>query len=474
MFCNKCGLKTNGNEKFCVGCGSPINQQVNNNVAYSYNNQMNNANNPKQGKSIASLVLGIISIIFSFPLSIIILPISIVGLILGIVDKNKNGKSVAGIILNSISIVSAITSIFFFGLFIWAFGSGDIFYGDGYEIDYDSNWSSVELKKTDGTTGEGLEYKSSKSYLVPIGTSSLSTSTEYYGCDFDDSSCRDKIYNLFYKVWSSQLLDSVNNLYKDYSTFKSYDGDIYYATFDYGKSSVDINGKYYLIASTEKDVLLSFMTSCSGDNCDEIHNGVVELLDDITINDVLLEHNYDNEYSDNEYIEIDEDDKYISEMLDSLRNWNLYSSLRSGKLGKVVNLTGGWRTLSDSEDYWYFKDGKFWWYKSVNDLNDNYWYGTTEIIKGKDGLTKAGLDSENVNTIITNSNGQVSADDIYTVILTPTKIISGGVDKSSTNIPDGTKWTYIWIVVDHGKEGIEGQVLNMQNNSALYFVKLED
>ena len=208
--------------------------------------------------------------------------------------------------------------------------------------------------------------------------------------------------------------------------------------------------------------MLSFISYCSNDNCDKMHESIVDLFDDITIEEVLVED------------ESDDEDEKTGQILDSLRNWNLYSSLRSGKLGKVSNLTGGWRILSDSKDYWKFNDGKFWWYKSVDDLNDNYWYGTTEILKGKEGLEKAGLDSNNLDTIITNSNGQVTKDDIYTVLLTPTKIISGGVDKSSTNIPSGTKWTYIWIIVDHGKEGIEGQVLNMQNNSALYFVKVED
>lgn len=468
MFCKKCGSKINGNEKFCIGCGNPINQPVNNNENYMYNNQMNNVNKPKQGKSIASLVLGIISIIFSFSLAIIMLPISIVGLILGISDKSKNGKRVAGIVLNSLSIVSAITSIFIFGIFIWAFSNvGGTYYGDGYEIDYDSNWSLVELEKEDGTNVDGLEYENSDSYLLPMGTSSLTTFTDYYDCNFDESSCRDKIYNLFYKTWSSQLDVGLDNIYKDYNMFKSYDDDIYYATFDYGTSLIDIKGKYYLIASTDKNVLLSFMTKCSDDYCDRIHDGVEELLDDITMDEIEDEYDYDYDYDSDE-------DNFTGEMLDSLRNWNLYSSLRSGKLGKVANLTGGWRTLSDSEDYWYFKDGEFWWYKSVDDLNDNYWYGTTEILKGKEGLEKAGLDSNNLDTIISNSKGQVTAYDVYTVLLTPTKIISNGVDKSSTNIPEGTKWTYIWIIVDHGKEGIEGQVLNMQNSSALYFVKLED
>ena len=33
---------------------------------------------------------------------------------------------------------------------------------------------------------------------------------------------------------------------------------------------------------------------------------------------------------------------------------------------------------------------------------------------------------------------------------------------------------YVWIIVDHGKEGIEGQVLNVSNSSTSYYVKIKD
>ena len=164
----------------------------------------------------------------------------------------------------------------------------------------------------------------------------------------------------------------------------------------------------------------------------------------------------------------------INTILDSMSNWNRYESLRSGNIGKVLNINGGWRILDDSEEYWEFKNGEFWWYKSVDDLNDNYWYGTTNILTGKEGFKVAGLEESKVDNIISRSGGVITQNDIYTIVLTPTKIISGGIDKSSTNIPDGTKWTYVWILVNHDKEGIEAQVFNSSNSDTSYYVKLND
>ena len=57
-------------------------------------------------------------------------------------------------------------------------------------------------------------------------------------------------------------------------------------------------------------------------------------------------------------------------------------------------LVGGWDAPGDGSDvdggaYWEFRNGEYWWYKTKDDLTDNYWYGTTEIITGKKGLRKA-------------------------------------------------------------------------------------
>lgn len=135
-----------------------------------------------------------------------------------------------------------------------------------------------------------------------------------------------------------------------------------------------------------------------------------------------------------------------------------------------LEIYGGWKTQSpNAETYWVFDNNEFWWYQSYNDLNDNYWYGKVTIETGREGLKNVGLNESSVDTIIQNSNGKVTDDDIYTLTLTPEKIISGGIDKSSTNIPEDSKWHYVWIVVDYGDEGLEGQVLNVDNGDVTYY-----
>ena len=136
-------------------------------------------------------------------------------------------------------------------------------------------------------------------------------------------------------------------------------------------------------------------------------------------------------------------------------------------------INGGWKNI-ETDNYWVFKKNEFWWYKSSDDLSDNYWYGTVDVLKGKSGLEFAGLSGSKVDSIINQSDGKVTESDIYTLVLTPKKIISGGVDKSDVNIPDGTTWTYIWIVVDNEEDGIYGQVLNMQSYETSYYEKKLD
>ena len=157
-----------------------------------------------------------------------------------------------------------------------------------------------------------------------------------------------------------------------------------------------------------------------------------------------------------------------------MSHWNRFSHLRTGNLGKISYITGGWRILEDSEEYWEFSGGQFFWYKSINNKNDNYWQGTVQILYGKEGLKSVGLDESKVDSIIAQSNGKVTSADIYALSLTPTKIISGGVDKTSTNLPAGTKWKHVWILVNHGTEGIEAQTIDLDTAQTTYYVKVKD
>lgn len=159
MFCSKCGNKVEGNIKFCSNCGNnlEVNNTAQGNLQYiaenpTINNYNSNSSQNNNGLAIASLIIGIVSVFLSFFINIFIFPISITGLILGIVNKNKCGQKVAGIILNSLSMVIAliilIASIFIIG-----------FLADFTEEDFVSNPVSGvwNCKSFDGT-GESDEY----------------------------------------------------------------------------------------------------------------------------------------------------------------------------------------------------------------------------------------------------------------------------------------------------------------------------
>lgn len=441
---------------------APIQFQTNSNAIDLSNINSNNSNNSSVNEKIIvdkkdkiSLIIGIVSVVLSFLLNLFVIPLSIVGLIFGIKSKIKSKNRIIGIILNISSIIIAFV-IFLIGVFILnSSGKKQKYYGSGYELEYNRDWTITELSGGQ----EALEYKYQNSYFIPIGKSTLTEYTNNLNCDFDESGCRESLYNIFYDNWNTDMLSKNLHLYKDSNLFNHLKDDIYYAKYDYGTSESNLTGNNYLIISKSKDVILSFMSNAKSKKLKLLDDEIIKLLKNIKIDD----------QSNSNIIEDDE----TYGLLDSMNNWNRYSNLRSGTLGKKLTINGGWRKLDDSEEYWKFKDGKFWWYKSVNNLNDNYYYGTTKIATGLEGLKSVGLTEENLKNVLSSANGKVSQNDIYAIICTPTKLISDGQDKSST-ISEEAKLKEVWIVINHNDEGIEGQTLNLNTYGTSYYVKIED
>lgn len=441
---------------------APIQFQTNSNAVDLSNINSNNSNNSSVNEKIIvdkkdkiSLIIGIVSVVLSFLLNLFVIPLSVVGLIFGIKSKIKSKNRIIGIILNISSIIIAFV-IFLIGVFILnSSGKTQKYYGSGYELEYNRDWTITELSGGQ----EALEYKYQNSYFIPIGKSTLTEYTNNLNCDFDENECRESLYNIFYDNWNTDMLSKNLHLYKDSNLFKHLKDDIYYAKYDYGTSESNLTGNNYLIISKSKDVILSFMSNAKSKKLKLLDDEIIKLLKNIKIDD----------QSNSNIIEDDE----TYGLLDSMNNWNRYSNLRSGTLGKKLTINGGWRKLDDSEEYWKFKDGKFWWYKSVNNLNDNYYYGTTKIATGLEGLKSVGLTEENLKNVLSSANGKVSQNDIYAIICTPTKLISDGQDKSST-ISEEAKLKEVWIVINHNDEGIEGQTLNLNTYGTSYYVKIED
>ena len=124
MICKYCGKEALQNEKFCKNCGGELEKvesqpkveemNFNNSPIEMKNDNSNNnsTNNPEKkskgnGLKIASLVLGIISLVF-FVFNIFLLPLELTGLILAIVYIAKNKKFCAGLVLNIIAIIISI------------------------------------------------------------------------------------------------------------------------------------------------------------------------------------------------------------------------------------------------------------------------------------------------------------------------------------------------------------------------------
>ena len=420
-----------------------------------------------------SMIIGIACIPLAFFIKLWVIPIAIAGIIIGACHKGKDGKKTAGIALSAASIPIAVIVAIIAGIFGLVGGlfnlasdtikeeintnlSNSVFEADGYTLEYDYHWQKVSLEKSDGEYGDALEYRFDSDYLAPVGISSLSELET--GLDFDASTKdgRDTLYGYFSEYWKTEG-ESFGKIIKENTKFKNLKDDIYYATFTYGKDENTVKGHYILIISKEANAVISMQTNCSKADPDDFMDEVEILLETIEI-----------EKQDNIIV-----DDELASSLESMSPWNMYSSARENiTLGKKISLEGTWKQLSDNSMCWKFEDGKFWYYESYGVTDDNYWYGTYEVYTGQDGLDKVGSPA-NAKTTVNRFNGMVTLDGIYGVVLKPTKIIMNGEDKSEEMI-SGNDWNYAWILVNHGDEGIEAQIANMNQGKTYFYVKTQD
>jgi len=182
MFCKYCGKKMTKNDKYCASCGkSTIEEEI----------KPINVNELGKGRAIASLVIGIISVIFAG-----FIPLPIIGLILGYSYKGKCTEKTAGIILNIIGIILSVIIFVFFVIFGIVVISDAISDGNLIDIniekpdEWDNYSKYIENDELDFSTsivGNWKELSTYKSYLT-------FSENEYY----------------FY--------DDINNMEKNYTT----------------------------------------------------------------------------------------------------------------------------------------------------------------------------------------------------------------------------------------------------------------
>lgn len=194
MHCNKCGAEVKEGEKFCTKCGAEL--VVQNNV------QSTPQNNNSDSKATASLVLGIISIVVPCVGFIT----ALVGLILGIVSKERSGKRTAGIIVNAIALLLIIIStilLFFFGVIgsravtkavedEWnnTIDKYESEFENTFDNDYYDDGDNDDTSKKDSTTKDkSTVISKAKSYIntLSFSRSGLIKQLEFEGYSHDDA-----------------------------------------------------------------------------------------------------------------------------------------------------------------------------------------------------------------------------------------------------------------------------------------------
>ena len=167
-----------------------------------------------------------------------------------------------------------------------------------------------------------------------------------------------------------------------------------------------------------------------------------------------------------EYLE----DTNIKSLFNINSDWDEYSNLRKGSLGKKLDINGEYRILSDKENYVVFKNNEYYKYDSLNNKEDNYEYGKVTIEKGTDGLSKFGISSSELEQFSNMHIANISVDNIYILTCAPSKIV---VDGEVNEIEDEERLE-LWILIDHSKEGIQAVNVDTDTQELVSYVKTKD
>lgn len=234
MFCSKCGEKIEDGGKFCQNCGTPVEEVVEEVKGIDTGMTIDDKKviiktSNEDGKATASLVLGIVS----FIVPCINLITAIIGLILGIICKEKSGKRTAGIVLNSIAL--ALMVIIFIVGFIFGFteemknenssydttpGITDKYDDDTTTSGTEKNFTDKEEKKSTETVSQANAVEKAKSYLQFMAFS-------YDGLveqlEFEKFSHEDAVYGVDHcgADWNEQAVKKA----KSYLEFMSFSHD---------------------------------------------------------------------------------------------------------------------------------------------------------------------------------------------------------------------------------------------------------
>ena len=266
MFCIKCGAKIEEGNKFCMSCGNSVEAQKTKVENINSGNVSTNRTSSKEdnsNKGLASLIIGIVT------LFIPILPLSILGLVLGIKESHKDGKRIAGIILNTISLIISVFIAIIIGLaiyFVVEDSRYDYDYYDEYDDYYDyyshnqvigndiygylvipNNW----YKFVDVEANTSVQYSYLNQYIVSLNVVNEKITLEEAATNMEtnmnkEAPCSKKETTIGkYKAYviSTQYSDGI---YLDAYLLKAEDGIIHYIAIE----GPDNKNDYFKIPNT--------------------------------------------------------------------------------------------------------------------------------------------------------------------------------------------------------------------------------
>ena len=131
-------------------------------------------------------------------------------------------------------------------------------------------------------------------------------------------------------------------------------------------------------------------------------------------------------------------------------------------------LQGTWEIDTGSGAGYKFDGNEFWWLKSIEDFNDNYWYGEVEIYSGADAMEIAGLTGEELQSSLPG----IKPENIFVTKLDPEKIITDGEDKTATNMSDQTLWNRLWLI-EENEANVVAVVIDLETFSMENYTKID-
>lgn len=135
----------------------------------------------------------------------------------------------------------------------------------------------------------------------------------------------------------------------------------------------------------------------------------------------------------------------IKEIIKNIEHKSAANEVVEIKSNKEKILTGSYKTTNDSL-FTFTEDNNFYWFDNYNELDNNYYSGTYTYTKGLEAINEMGYTEEDIATIF---GENIEIDDIYSIKMTPSKVMKNNRDVTKKEIKQNTVWWYILILKDN-------------------------